>query len=105
MTFDKHGYPTNATLKKIAKWKMVQDDPTITVSCPPAKSLVYFIEECWHWETYCTFDEEKGTLELHTGGWSGNEDIVGALQKNFIFWSMYWQRSERGGHYYFAGIK
>jgi hypothetical protein len=39
-------------------------------------------------------------LELHTGGWSGNEEIISVLQ-NSMFWVMYWQKSERGGHYYF----
>ena len=40
-------------------------------------------------------------LELHTGGWSGNEDIIQSLKENLTFWGMYWQRSDRGGHYYF----
>jgi hypothetical protein len=40
-------------------------------------------------------------LELHTGGWSGNEDIVEALQNNTLFWMMWWWKTERGGHYYF----
>jgi len=45
--------------------------------------------------------EEEFTLSLSTGGWSGNEDIIRALKKNFIFWSMYWQMNRRGGHYQF----
>jgi hypothetical protein len=40
-------------------------------------------------------------LQLNTGGWSGNEDIIGALSSNTIFWSMYWQSSIRGGRYNF----
>lgn len=41
-------------------------------------------------------------LELHTGGWSENEEIIEELQKN-LFWLFCWQKSERGGHYYFEG--
>ena len=39
-------------------------------------------------------------MEYHTGGWSGNEQIVGAMQKTY-FWVFYWQLSRRGGHYWF----
>lgn len=41
------------------------------------------------------------TLQLHTAGWSGNESIIEALSSNFIFWSMYWWKTYKGGHYYF----
>ena len=40
-------------------------------------------------------------LELHTIGWSANEEIIKALQCNKLFWFMWWQKTERGGHYYF----
>ena len=40
-------------------------------------------------------------LELHTYGWSGNEEMIEALMKNMMFFSLYWEKSTRGGHYYF----
>ena len=40
-------------------------------------------------------------FQLHTGGWSGNEDIIDALMENMFFWTFYWQKSEYGGHYWF----
>jgi hypothetical protein len=40
-------------------------------------------------------------LELHTFGWSGNESIVDALDKNVLFWMTCWEQSNRGGHYKF----
>lgn len=40
-------------------------------------------------------------FELHTGGWSGNESIIGALEKNTQFWIFCWVMSKRGGHYWF----
>ena len=36
---------------------------------------------------------------MHTGGWSGNEEIMSAVQST-MFWYFYWTRIERGGHYY-----
>jgi len=42
----------------------------------------------------------KNTLELHTGGWSGNEQIIDVLSQT-LFWKMYWRKSEAGGHHYF----
>lgn len=40
-------------------------------------------------------------LELHTGGWSGNEVIISALLQNRMFITMWYKKWERGGHYYF----
>ena len=37
---------------------------------------------------------------MATGGWSGNEEIVGHLQRSF-FWFAYWYQSRRGGGYWF----
>jgi len=44
--------------------------------------------------------QDGNSLELHTLGWSGNEEIVGILKKS-MFWYICWQMSVRGGHYYF----
>ena len=43
-------------------------------------------------------DDSTIKLELSTGGWSENEEIIYALQGT-MFWFFYWQKSERGGHY------
>ena len=67
------------------------------------KELIDFIYSIWEFaeEGYFKLSGKRVLkLELHTGGWSGNEEIVLALQKN-LFWFLYWQKSERGGHYYF----
>jgi len=39
---------------------------------------------------------------VSTGGWSGNEELIGAMRMNFILWSQWWWSSRRGGHYVFA---
>ena len=46
------------------------------------------------------FIQEGNKLELHTWGWSGNEDIIIALQMNKAFWK-FLKKEEAGGHYYF----
>ena len=73
------------------------------------RKLIEHIEKLW-WTPKWGFSLKNGRdhlfrkkclkLELHTGGWSGNEGIIAALQKTH-FWFLYWQRSDRGGHYYF----
>lgn len=40
-------------------------------------------------------------LVLITGGWSGNEDVIHALQQNFVWWILTWRSSERGGKHVF----
>lgn len=80
-------------LKRIAEWP--HDD---------FQGLVAFVEDIW-WMPEWGFlkDDMPGgfSLELHTGGWSGNEQIVEALKRNRMFWAMCWVKSERGGHYWF----
>lgn len=46
------------------------------------------------------FKREIVEVYLATGGWSGNESIVSALQRSF-FWFAYWEQSRRGGAYWF----
>lgn len=90
---DKDGYPTEEELKTIRKWTILK----------PVLDLIEYIREIW-WQPEWGF-KLKGkkviTLELHTGGWSGNEDIVNALSQS-MFWHLYWEKSCRGGHHYFT---
>jgi hypothetical protein len=95
---DKNGYPTRAVLKLIRNWDIFKDGTL---------GLIKLIKEIWMFGDagYFVFKRKgkKFKLELHTAGWSGNEDIIEALGKNYIFWSVYWYKSEKGGHYYFEG--
>lgn len=89
-TFDKDGYPTDETLECVAALDPTKNDP---------EEIVKYLSDIWHWGgTMLVY--ENGCLGMHTGGWSGNESIITALEKSF-FWMVYWFRSERGGHYWF----
>ena len=87
-TFDRDGYPTEETLEVIRKW-----------THRDLRGLAEFVCEAWCYPDYAKLDGRA--LELHTGGWSGNESLLGALQEQTIFWAMCWRKSERGGHYWF----
>ncbi len=95
-TFDSDGYPTEETLQFIKKYQDIHN----------LRFLAEFIVKAWYWPDYAKWDDKSevfpSTLELHTGGWSGNEILISALQESeSLFWTFYWQKSERGGHYYF----
>lgn len=54
------------------------------------------------WVERVTDDYGRAVREVSvaTGGWSGNEDIIGHMRRSF-FWFAYWQTSRRGGGYTF----
>lgn len=88
---DENGYPTDEELEAIEQYDICKDG---------VNGLLDMLEATWYYgHPYFVREGEK--LELHTGGWSGNEEIIGALERNPAFWAFYWQKSERGGHYYF----
>jgi len=64
--------------------------------------LMDFIRSLWHFADAGYFTQEGEAFHLSTAGWSGNEDIIEALEANGVFWMTCWQRSERGGHYRFT---
>ncbi|MBT9167222.1 MAG: hypothetical protein DDT19_00547 [Syntrophomonadaceae bacterium] len=90
-------YPTEKELRKIKSWEYDFNLPDGGVS-----DLLDYLESLW-WGSELGF-KLKGKkvlrLELHTFGWSGNEDIISALHKSW-FWRLYWEKSVRGGHFYF----
>ena len=88
VTFDKDGYPTEETLDRIAKCESIEDTLQLMV-------------ESWDM-VYGSYDIKKdGRHTFATGGWSGNESVMGAAMRNFVFWSWTWVSSHRGGKYQF----
>lgn len=104
---DDDGYPTDETLDFIAKARPPGDPMT-----PWARELLASVKAIWQYsdmgfwkeerDQHAWFDERQITRYLvSTAGWSGNESIIRALQKNIFFWPLYWVQSRRGGHYIF----
>lgn len=102
---DNDGYPTEEELKAFKKWRINKDN----IQTFRAHDVVDYLNLIW-WYPERQMEVREGRerfrhkkvmkLWLHTGGWSGNEDIIGELQQTW-FWVLYWTESHRGGHYYF----
>ena len=101
---DEDGYPTEEALDKIAEWDYTDET-----------GWFEFIKELWHlkeygWEEKTVphpWKENTTVYQYHisTAGWSGNEDIIRAMTKNHVLWSICWVQSRRGGHYIFEKWK
>lgn len=90
--FDRDGYPTEETLNYVASLGPNMGTPD---------EIIEYIFSIWHWgDMMGKYDKEKGCFEISTGGWSGNESIITALEKSF-FWCFHWYQSRAGGHYWF----
>ena len=96
---DEDGYPTENALEAIEIWHW--DD---------ARNWFKFIEGIWHFrewgwkekdEMHEYHDKKVHRYYISTGGWSGSESIIRAMQKNYIMWQLNWLQSRRGGHYIF----
>jgi len=97
---DEDGYPTEQCLEIISNWHW--SDP---------KGWFAFIKEYWNMPAFGwreddvphEFRKDKivHQFRISTGGWSGNESIIHAMQKNQMMWHFNWVQSRRGGHYIF----
>ena len=86
---EKNGYPTEKELGTIQNWSAKDG----------YDKLMLYVQKLWIWPEYFRFDGK--IADLYTGGWSGHEEIIQALQDNSLFWTICWLLSERGGHYKF----
>lgn len=86
-----HDYPTEEELKRLREWPM--EDP---------RGWLEFAHSIW-WCAEWGWPDGVGPGHIHasTGGWSGNEDIIDAMQDNWILWHQTWDTTRRGGHYTF----
>ena len=79
--------PTKDHLKTIRQWP---DNFT---------ELMEYIEDLWLWPERFSCKDNLWTVS--TGGWSGHEEIIEAMEENVLFWTLCWMSSKRGGHYVF----
>jgi len=100
--FDSDGYPSEKALEFLENYANFND----------VHEIIEMVERLWwmpDWglrkkkpftEIYANGKFRQYTYHMSTAGWSGNEDLIYSLKKNFIFWT-YWWKTERGGHYTF----
>lgn len=96
--FDRDGYPTEATEQAIKRWHW--DD---------CAGCLDFVKRAWYYPDRATHtltaseieildaDPSDKYLRLSTGGWSGNEDLICALDANRMIRALCWQMEVRGG--------
>lgn len=101
---DDDGYPTADALKLVEMWHWSD-----------VEGWFKFIESIWYLKSWGWNEEDGGKdefldreLEPHirryhisTAGWSGNESVIRAMEKNDMLWFFTWVQSRRGGHYIF----
>ena len=96
---DDNGYPTEEFLSMIKEWT---DESETSL-----EDLLDMIEECWCHRSlaFKRRQPRKGiqTIEMHTAGWSGNEDIINAIQSNLwlTHFRLRYVKWIVGGHYWF----
>lgn len=99
---DDEGYPTQAALDYIKNWGLIFiDGKFITGPCydhTDYDDLIEYLQSIWYYHDGVVYQD--GLLELHTMGWSGNEEVIRELEKT-ILWSLRLRATESGGHYYF----
>jgi hypothetical protein len=99
-TFDRDGYPTEETLERIRTWEIKTNADFAAV--------MDFAGRAWsypqYWECDPAFTEPDWPRPCRqyvfsTGGWSGNEDIVSAIEANQVLQAIGAWSWRRGGHY------
>lgn len=112
---DENRYPDEEELEAISKWEI-----TGTSSLQEAFGyiqglwryddyfrkrkkfqLIRFSKDLWRWLRDYFKSARGNTYDADTGGWSGNEDIICAMQENYLLWALTWQSTRTGGHYIF----
>ena len=88
-------YPTEEEVARVAKFKF--NSPN---SFTEFMTYVKAIGKYWPQESF-VWTQRGRTFSISTGGWSGNEAILDAMERNMIFWMVCWQSHRRGGHYQF----
>ena len=89
-------YPTEEDLTKVAQWKFEKPGDFLAFM-----EFVKSIGHYWPVEMF-GWTQDGRTYHVSTGGWSGNESILSAMEENWTFWAVCWQQSRRGGHFEFT---
>lgn len=87
---DKHGYPDDGELERIEKWSF-EDIP----------GMFAFVRNLWQYADSGYWTQDGRIFKISTAGWSGNEDLIRAMEANQTVWSLTALSWRRGGHYEF----
>lgn len=100
---DDDGYPTEGALEYVRTFK--------PLTRADWHKLFEYLKPIWAYanvgyfsdsvEVDATTGRKRHEYRLSTAGWSGNEDVIAALQDNAFFWLDCWYSSQRGGHHVF----
>lgn len=98
---DADGYPADSTLEALRVWPITDGGGALD-----------FLQAAWHGpemartdfltahEGYVVHDDGGRYLRVTTGGWSGNEDLLGEFELSQAY-MVTWQLSARGGLHIF----
>lgn len=84
-------YPSEEGIVTIETW-----EPTEGFDYMP---LLRAIQRVWRWPSYFRLTARRAYVS--TGGWSGHEDMLNALERNHMFWTLHYLQHRRGGHFIF----
>jgi len=91
-------YPSDDDLERVENW-----DGDWRACFAFIRSIWWMPD--WGWRESTTTelggDRPVTRYEISTGGWSGNEDIIAAMERNRWVMMFFWMQSRRGGHYIF----
>jgi len=75
---DEYNYPDEKSLKEIKEWDVLKQG---------IQGLLDLVKENTNWSDrqICVSGKKVIRFEYHTGGWSGNEDVISALRQNSLF--------------------
>lgn len=94
---DSNGYPTDEFLQLIQRW----NHNHIRLCFDSMRQAWHMPDWGWREADIEVQGEKIRQYNISTGGWSGNEDIIFALESNIVIWNICWVQSRRGGHYIF----
>lgn len=97
--WDKHGYPTEASLKRLKK-ALKSDDLSEAIDAFYDALEENYYPDCCGPAKVEVRGEIMDVWEYHTMGWSGNESIIAVLAQSWL-WNIFLERYDKGGHYYF----
>ncbi len=89
---DSYGYPTDSFISLIENFDAFKR----------CSSLMQLIEENWAVVPWvATANGTQTEFAVHTGGWSGNEQLIRAMKSNSDLWKEVFVSEQVGGHYVF----